>query len=140
MLIMDQEVVTIVSRTGKLESFTYDGRIYDIDAEKGMKAPRPIAELAVKQNALKWDGGTGLVTESKLFIKEDEGKELVDRPATSPLAPEAMPSSPITQEEIQTIKETDGLGDDTIMIDGKLMKKKRINLKPQRESFAANNQ
>ena len=117
-------VVLVKTRTGKNEEFTYDGLPNVIDAKKGKRLPREIAELAIAQNALRWDSGTGQTIDSLLYIVDDETE---------------LPKTPITAEEIADVKSTDGLGDDSILIDGKVVKKTRINLKPKREDFSANN-
>lgn len=118
-------VVLVKTRTGKNEEFTYDGLPNVIDAKKGKRLPREIAELAIGQNALRWDSGTGLVIDSLLYIVDDESSEL--------------PKTPLTTEEIEDVKATDGLGEDTILVNGAIVKKTRLNLKPKKENFAANN-
>lgn len=124
-----QEIVTLRVRTGQDEKFCYDSKPHVITSKKGLKVNRPMAELAIKQNALKWDPSTGLVIEAKLYVEEDIGTAL------------GFPSSAITKDEIKAIKDTDGLGQDHILVDGKPVKKTTItftNVKTK-EDFAKNN-
>lgn len=111
-------IVSVKVRTGKAEEFMYDGLPVMIDVKKGRKMDRRMAELAIEQNALNWNKETGAVVNAKVYIEED-----VDTAS-------ALPSKPITAEEIATIKRTDGLGKDKILIDGKFVSKKSINLDP----------
>jgi hypothetical protein len=117
------EIVTVKTRTGKDEEFTFDSRPFIIDAKKGIKVSRFMADAAVAQNALRWNPGTGLVEEAMVYVEDDE----------------VLPSTPITADEINEIKQTDGLGEDSMIIDGKIVKKTRINLKPRKEDFSHNN-
>ena len=112
------EVVVVKSRTGKDEEFRYDGAPVTIPLKKGIKVSRDVAQLAVEFNALRWDSSTGQVVDSKVYIEDD-----VDSPLETP-------HDALTQEDIAEVKATDGLGEDTIIVEGKLVKKKKINLKP----------
>jgi len=114
------DIVTVKTRTGTEEEFRYDGKVVTINAKKGVKVPRYMAELAVNENAIRWDSMTGGVVEAKVYIEDD-----ID-------GPHALPSEPLTQQVIAEVKNTDGLGDDSIIIEGKIVKKKAINLKPTR--------
>jgi len=116
-------IVVVKSRTGQDEEFRYDGKVIMIPAKKGIRIPRYMAVHAVDANALRWDSTTGLVIDSKVFIEDDLGTAF------------ATPSEPLKQEEIDAVKATDGLGDDVILIEGKQVRKKAINLKPTREQL-----
>jgi hypothetical protein len=115
------DIVTVKVRTGKAEEFMYDGAPISIDAKKGKKLNRFMAERAVAQNALKWNKESGAVVEAKVYIEEDIG------------TPQALPSKPVTEAEIKVIKMTDGLGKDKILVDGKFVSKVSINLDPKLE-------
>jgi hypothetical protein len=117
------DIVLVKSRTGQDEEFRYDGKVVVVPAKKGLRIPRYMARYAVDGNALRWDSTTGLTAESKVFIEDDAGTEF------------ELPSSPIKQSEIDEIKATDGLGDDVILIEGKAVRKKAINLKPTKEQL-----
>lgn len=117
------DIVTVKTRTGVEEEFRYDGRVVTIPVKKGVKVPRYMAVLAVDENAIRWDSGTGLTAESKVYIEDD-----VD-------TPKEMPHDSLTQEVIAEVKATDGLGDDIILVEGKPVRKKAINLKPTREQL-----
>lgn len=119
--------VTLKSRTGKNEEFICNSKPYVIDAKKGLRVPRYVADLAMTQNALGWDGSTGIVSDAKIYVEEDQDTAL----ATS--------AEKITEEQIEAAKATDGLGNDVILIDGKPVKKKSINLKPFKEDYSKNN-
>jgi hypothetical protein len=112
------DIVTLKSRTGKNEEFVSGGTVIVIDAKKGVKVPREFAELALGQNALKWDKGTGAVTMAKIYVEDDlpEGAK----------APEK-----ITEEEIKAIKRTNGIGSGKILVDGKFMNMTSIDLDPE---------
>lgn len=121
------EVVTLKSRTGKDEEFICNSKPYIISTKKGLRIPRYMADLAMTQNALGWDGSTGVVNDAKIYVEED---------VETPLA---TPTTKITDEEVEAAKATDGLGNDTILIDGRPVKKKSINLKPFKEDYSKNN-
>jgi len=114
------DIVTVKVRTGMEEEFRYDGKVITINAKKGVKVPRYMADLAVNENAIRWDSATGGVVESKVYIEDD-----LD-------GPHALPSDSLTQAVIADVKNTDGLGEDSIIVEGKIVKKKAINLKPSR--------
>ena len=125
---MDADTIVVLrSRTGKTEEFMHNSRVYIVDVKKGLRVQRFIAELGLRQNALRWNPGHGGVDESLLYIEDDLG------------TPEETPRTPITAKEIEEIKQTDGLGEDSIMINGQLVKKTRINLSPRKENYAGNN-
>lgn len=97
------DIVTVKSRTGKNEEFMVGGVVFTVDAKKGIKIPRFHANLAMEQNALKWSKENGGVLEAKVYIEDDV---------------EEAPKK-ITQEEIDELKATGGLGKRTILVDGK---------------------
>jgi hypothetical protein len=111
-------IVTVKVRTGKNEEFMYDGAPLVIDSKKGRKLDRFMAERAVAQNALKWNKESGAVVEAKIYIEEDIG------------TPQALPSKPITEDEIKAVKRTDGLGKDKLLVGGKFVSKVSIDLDP----------
>lgn len=127
----DFEPITLRSRTGHDESFQYDSYQYVISSKKGLHVNRFLADRAMKQNALEWNPGTGEVMNAVIYIEEDVGTPL------------ATPSSSLKKEDIEALKDTDGLGDDTILVDGKPMKKKTIDFRnkydKKTETFAGNN-
>jgi hypothetical protein len=122
-----EEYVTVKSRVRGSVGVMYDGRFREID-KKGLKCSRTMAELAVKQNQLRWNAQTGAVEESTVYIQEDFD------------TPQHLPDKPLDSDEVEKIKDTDGLGDDKIMVDGKFVGKKTINLKPSKQDYASNNQ
>ncbi len=126
---MDYDIVTVRVRTGHNEEFTYDSRVYIVDSKKGLKIPRSMAEIALNQHALTWNPGTGLPLESKLYIEDDAD------------TPEATPMTHLKPEEIAAMKDTDGLGDDTILLNGQPVKKTVIDFKNKyvKENFSENN-
>lgn len=124
------DLVTVKSRTGEVIEILYDSRMRQVPAKKGLRLPREIAEIGIKQHAFRWNATNGLVKESKLYIEED-----IDTPL-------ALPHEPLDMDRVKEIKKTDGLGRDTILVDGKPIKKKTINLDPQgedKEDFRQNN-
>ncbi len=128
---MNFETLILRSRTGKDEKFQYDSVIFTISAKKGLQVTRFLADRAMKQNALEWNPGTGEVMNATIFIEEDKGTQL------------ETPSEPISEGVIAELKDTDGLGDDTILVDGKPVKKKTIDFRnkydKKHETFAGNN-
>jgi hypothetical protein len=125
------DTVTLRSRTGKDEKFQYDSVYLVISAKKGLHVNRFLADRAMKQNALEWNPGTGEVTNALIYIEEDKG------------TPAETPSDSLAEEAIEAIKDTDGLGDDTILVDGKPVKKRTIDFRnkydKKHESFSGNN-
>lgn len=125
------DTVTLRVRTGKDEHFQYDSLMYTISSKKGLHVNRFMADRAMKQNALEWNPGTGGVVNATIYIEEDVG------------TPDATPSDALKSEDIESMKDTDGLGDDTILVDGKPVKKKTIDFRNKydktRETFAGNN-
>lgn len=130
---METDIVTLRVRTGKDEGFTYDSRRYTVTSKKGLKVERPVAELAIRQNALNWNPGTGEVENSLLYIEEDVEEPTILHPA--------LPSTPLKPEDIEAAKNTDGLGDDTILVNGKPVKKTTIDFhnKYIKQNFVENN-
>lgn len=126
---MYEDMVTLRVRTGKDEEFTYDSRAFIVTSKKGLMVPRFIAMRAMNQTALEWDPGTGLVVNAKVYIEEDMG------------SPAETPAESLKPEEIAAFKNTDGLGDDTILIDGKPVKKRTIDFKNkyEKKNFVENN-
>ena len=126
---MYENIVMVKTRTGKDEEFKYDGFLHIVDAKKGLRVPRPLAELAMKQNALRWDSALGSVVESKLYIEDDLGTAL------------ETPNKPITVKEVEAIKNTDGLGNDSILVNGVVVKKTTIdfNNPHAKEDYSKNN-
>lgn len=120
---MQEDIVVVKTRTGKDEEFRYDGAPVTIPAKKGLRVARMIAHYAIEANALRWDSANGQVIEAKVYIEDD-----VD-------TPNALPSSPITAAEIAEVKATDGLGEDYVLVEGKPVKKKAINLRPTKEQL-----
>lgn len=109
---MDEfDIVKVRTRTAENAEFMAGGRVYIIDAKKGVKVPRNYANLAIEQNALRWNRENGGVTESAVYIEDDE----VEVP------------KPITKEEIKALKRTGGMGTKTL-IDGKPVAMKTIEL------------
>jgi hypothetical protein len=100
-----------------------------IDAKKGLKVPRPLAALALNQLALRWDATTGCVVDAKIFIEDD-----VD-------TPEATPHGKLEVAEIEAVKNTDGLGNDSVIVNGRLIGKTTIDFRNTavKEDFAKNN-
>lgn len=125
------DTVILKSRTGRDEKFQYDSVTYVISAKKGLQVSRFLADRAMKQNALEWNPGTGEVMSALVYIEEDKGTVL------------ETPSDPLTDEAIAEMKDTDGLGDDTILVDGKPVKKKTIDFRnkydKKHETFNGNN-
>lgn len=112
------DIVTVKSRTGKVEEFMENGIVRLIDPKKGLKIPRGMAQLAVEQNALRWAKENGQVTESKVYIEDD--------------IPEGEPApKTISAEEIKAIKRTSGIGSGKILVDGKLVDMKAIDINPE---------
>lgn len=109
------DIVTVKSRTGKNEEFMSGGAVYYIDAKKGIKVPRNVAQLAMEQNALRWAKETGAVIEAKVYIEDDV---------------EEAPK-PISQEEIKAIKRTSGIGKGKILVDGKTVDMTSIDIDPE---------
>lgn len=126
---MFADVVTLRTRTGKEEEFKHDGIPYIIDVKRGLKVPRAIADVAIKQLALRWETTSGMVIDAKVYIEDD---------VNTPLA---LPSAKIEADEIAAIKNTDGLGNDSIIINGKLVKKTTIDFKNTavKEDYSKNN-
>jgi len=126
---MFDNIVTVKSRTGKSEQFIYDGAPHTIDAKRGIKVPRVMAELALKQNALRWDSSTGLVIDAKVYIEDDLDTE------------NATPSVKLEEKEIEAVKNTDGLGNDSILVNGEVVKKTVIDFKNpyKKEDYSKNN-
>ena len=124
-----EDYVTLRVRTGKDEYFQQDSRVHVISSKKGAHVDRFSADLAISQNALQWNPGTGGVVEAKIYVEED-----VDTPA-------GLPSTPLKAEEIAAFKNTDGLGDDSILVNGKIVKKTTIDFKNKYEKvdFKENN-
>lgn len=125
------DLVTVKCRTGETLEITYDSRMRQVHPKKGIKLPRVIAEIGIQQHAFRWNSMNGLVKESKLYIEEDEG------------TPEELPHDALDLKKVAEIKKTDGLGKDSIMVDGAFVKKKTINLDPSgedKEDFRSNNQ
>ncbi len=125
------DTVLLKTRTGKDEKFQYDSVMYTISVKKGLSVSRFLADRAMKQNALEWNPGTGEVMNATIYIEDDKGTVL------------ETPSEPLDSKEIEAMKDTDGLGDDTILIDGKPVKKKTIDFRnkydKKHETFAGNN-
>jgi hypothetical protein len=109
------DIVTVRTRTGKNEEFMSGGVVYIIDAKKGCKVPRNFADLALEQNALRWSKTSGGVLEATVYIEDDVEE-----------APKA-----ITQEEIKAKKSTSGFGKGKILVDGKEVSMRAINLDPE---------
>jgi hypothetical protein len=128
---MDFDLVTLRVRTGHDEKFQYDSVTYVISSKKGLHVNRFLADRAMKQNALEWNPGTGEVMNATIYIEEDVDTQV------------ATPSDALAPEMIAALKDTDGLGDDTILIDGKAMKKKTLDFRnkydKKHESFTGNN-
>lgn len=112
------DIVTLKSRTGKNEEFMSGGAVIVVDAKKGVKVPRAFAELALNQNALKWDKGTGAVVMAKVYVEDDipEGEK----------AP-----AKIEEDEIKALKRTNGIGSGKILVDGKFVNMTSIDLDPE---------
>ena len=110
------DIVTLRSRTGKVEQFMSGGATYLIDPKKGLKIPRNVANLALEQNALHWSKDNGGVIDSSVYIEDD-------------LAEGEKPTM-ITHEEIKAIKKTSGYGRDKVLVDGKAVPMKSIDLDP----------
>jgi hypothetical protein len=108
------DIVTVRTRTGKDEEFMSGGAIFVINAKKGLKIPRNMAELALAQNALSWSKENGGVTDSTLYIEDDN----------------ETPPAPISLEEVKKIKRTSGYGKDKVLVDGKAVPMKAIDLDP----------
>lgn len=127
----DFDPITLRSRTGKDERFQYDSYQFTISSKKGLRVSRFLADRAMKQNALEWNPGTGEVMNATVYVEEDVGTPL------------ATPSDALKKEDIEALKDTDGLGDDTILVDGKAMKKKTIDFRNKydktHETFNGNN-
>lgn len=125
----DEEIVVLRVRTGHDEEFVADSRRYVISSKKGLKVDRHRAGFAIKQNALGWSPMTGEVVDAKVYIEDDIGTPL------------ALPSTALKVEEIAAMKDTDGLGDDSILVDGKPVKKHTIDFKNkyEKKEFAENN-
>lgn len=106
------EILTLKTRTGKDEEFTFDGHIITIPAgKKGLRVPEHVAQYALEQNCLKRDAQTGFVVESKVYVEESD----------------ELPKDAVTPEEVEAAKYTDGLvGQSPLMIDGKPVEKKSI--------------
>lgn len=123
------EIVTLRVRTGHDEEFMYDSRPFIVSSKKGLKVTRFIALKALDQTALEWDPSNGLVINAKVYIEDDIE------------SPRATPSAPLKAEDIVAFKNTDGLGDDTILIDGKPVKKRTIDFrnKYEKKDFSENN-
>lgn len=120
------EIVTLRVRTGKDEQFMFDSREYTISSKKGLKISRFAALKAIEQNALEWDPGTGRVINSVVYVEDDADTA------------DATPNSALTADEIIAFKNTDGLGDDTILINGAPVKKVTIDFKNKYDSRKAN--
>ena len=110
----DDGTVVLRTRTGKDEEFMSGGGIIVIDAKKGIRVPRYVAELAFSQLALKWDNLSGAVVDSLIYEHD------ADKPAPKT----------ITADEIKQIKKTSGMGKDNIMVDGKKVPMRTIDLNP----------
>ena len=111
------DIVTLRTRTGKNEIFMAGGAYHTIDVKKGLKIPRSIAHLAIEQNALGWSKENGEVCDSTVYIEDDliEGEE---KPKL------------ITAEEVKAIKKTSGIGKQKVLVDGKAVPMKTIELDP----------
>lgn len=124
-----EEIVTLRVRTGKDEEFVYGSRGYTVSSKKGLKIDRYRAGFAVRQLALGWSPMTGEVVDAKVYIEEDAGTS------------RALPVTALKADEIAAMKDTDGLGDDTILVDGKPVKKRTIDFKNkyEKKDFVENN-
>lgn len=124
-----EDFITLRVRTGKDEEFVHGSRGYTVSSKKGLHIDRYRAGFAVRQLALGWSPMTGEVVDAKVYIEEDVGSV------------KALPSTPLKAEEIAAMKNTDGLGDDTILIDGKAVKKHTIDFKNkyEKKEFGGNN-
>jgi len=124
------DIVTLKSRTSEKLGVMHDSRLREIHPKKGLKVPRDIAELGKIQHALRWSATHGGVLDSKVYIEDDIGTAL------------ETPHKPLEEDEVKKMKQTDGLGKDKIMVDGKLINKTTINLDPggdDKENFMSNN-
>lgn len=108
------DIVTLKTRTGKNAEFMSGGAVYIIDSKKGLKVPRNLANLAVEQNALHWSKENGGVVDASVYIEDDVEE--------APVA--------ITEAEIKAVKKTSGYGRDKIIVDGKTVPMKSIDLEP----------
>lgn len=122
-----EDIVTLKTRTGEQVAIMIDSRERYIEPRKGLKLPRAMAELGIKQHAFLWDSSNGLVKESLVYIEED-----IDTPLE-------LPYKKIDLEEVKKVKKTDGLGKQNAFIDGKFVPMKTVDLEPSKENFAANN-
>lgn len=120
------DVVKLVNRTDNTLEFLFDGNLYSIKGGGNLFTPRHIALHAISKHPIKIDSSTGLVSESFFGIEGDD----------------IFPSSYLnmSKEEVDAVVESDKAGDDSVFTNGKFVKKQRINLKPQRDSFMENNQ
>ena len=50
-----------------------------------------------------------------------------------------MPDGALDEKDVAEVKETDGLGEDSVLIDGAPVKKRRMRLKASKEDFSINN-
>ena len=122
------DFVTLKSRVDHEVAITFDSRArYVQPGRKGLTLPREIAELGIKQHAFRWDPGSGAVVESRLYIVEDQDGDF------------ALPDGALDEKDVAEVKETDGLGEDSVLIDGAPVKKRRMRLKASKEDFSINN-
>jgi hypothetical protein len=125
------DIVTLRSRTGEVIAIMVDSReryvIPGKGKKDGLKVSREMAELGIKQHAFRWDGTSGIVTESLLYIEED-----LDSPLETP-------NDKLDMKDVAKVKKTDGLGKGKAFIDGSFVQMKALDLGPTKESFANNN-
>jgi len=122
------DFVTLKSRVDHEVAITFDSRErYVQPGRKGITLPREIAELGIKQHAFRWDPSSGAVVESRLYIVEDQDGDF------------ALPDGALDEKDVAEVKETDGLGEDSVLIDGAPVKKRRMRLKASKEDFSINN-
>jgi len=122
------DIVTLKTRTGEQVSIMIDSRERYVDpGKKGLRVSREMALLGIKQHAFRWDSTSGAITDSLLYIDEDQDTEL------------ATPHSKLDMKDVAEIKKTDGLGKSKAFIDGSFIPMKSLDLEPSKESFNTNN-
>ena len=122
------DIVTLKTRTGETVAIMNDSRERYVEpGKKGLKVPREIANLGVKQHAYLWDSQSGAVKESLLYIEEDIDTQ------------NELPYKKVNMDDVKKIKKTDGLDKGKAFIDGKFIEMKTLELSPTKEDFTINN-